>query len=85
MKTFSQSWGAKCDVFGVRTRLNPFLESPSYILGSKSNILENKNLKNIKARFLANKQVYFILWTDIVLNHASCKTMEISIKCKQQW
>ena len=43
------------------SRLNPFLESPSYILGSKSNILENKNLKNIKARFLANKQVYFIL------------------------
>lgn len=67
------------------SRLNPFLESPSYILDSKSNILENKNLKNIKARFLANKQVYFILWTDIVLNHASCKTMEISIKCKQQW
>ena len=63
MKTLSQSWGAKCDVFGVRTRLNPFLESPSYTLGSKSNI-QNKNLKNIKARFLANKQVYFILWTD---------------------
>ena len=63
MKTLLQSWGAKCGGFGVRTRLNPFLESPSYILGPKSNI-QNKNLKNIKARFLANKQVYFILWTD---------------------
>ena len=60
MKTLSQNWRAKCGVFGVRARLNPFLESPSYILGSKSNI-HNTDLKNIKARFLANKQVYFIL------------------------
>ena len=45
------------------SRLNLYLESPSYILDSKSNI-QNKILKNIKARFLANKQVYFILWTD---------------------
>lgn len=42
------------------SRLNLYLESPSYILDSKSNI-QNKILKNIKARFLANKQVYFIL------------------------
>ena len=63
MKTLSQSWGEKCDVFGVRTRLNLFLESPSYILDSKSNI-QNKILKNIKAHFLANKQVYLILLTD---------------------
>ena len=63
MKTFHKAGSRNVVFLEYVSRLNPFLESPSYILGSKSN-LHNKNVKNIKARFLANKQVYFILWTD---------------------